>query len=254
MRDPRRRNVMASTRPRGFLARLGRLVRGAFAGWVRDREESNPRAVYEQAIDERVRQYAELKKAVAGILYMRNKLEAEIEERRAEAARLGDDVSRAIRRADDSAALALITQRQVLIDDLDRAERELAVVRTEGAEAKRNLLRFREEIRGLEREKVQMLATLANANARRRIQEAFEGFSIEAEMRALEGVREHIARTVSEGNLERELGAEGLDARIREIRVEARAESARRELAEIKGRLRPVLLSSQESALAPSSR
>ena len=93
---------MASTRPRGFLARLGRLLRGGFAGWVRDREERNPRAVYELAIDERVRQYAELKKAVAGILYMRNKLEAEIDERRAEAARLGDDVSRVIRRADDA--------------------------------------------------------------------------------------------------------------------------------------------------------
>jgi phage shock protein A len=210
--------------------------------------------VYEQAIDERVRQYAELKRAVAGILYMRTKLEAEIEQRRAEAARLGDDVSRAIRQADDAAALALITQRQVLIEDLDRAERELAGVRAESADAKRNLLRFREEIRSLEREKVQMLATLANAQARRRIQEAFEGFSIEAEMRALEGVREHIARTVSEGNLERELDAEGLDARIREIRVEARAEAARRELAEIKGRLRPVLLPNQESALMTSSR
>ena len=237
----------------GFLSRLGRLVRGGFAGWVRDREERNPRAVYEQAIDERVRQYAELKTAVAGILYMRNKLEGEIEERRVEAARLGDDVSRAIRGADDAAALALITQRQVLLEDLDRAERELAAVRTESGEAKRNLLRFREEIRSLEREKVQMLATLANAKARRRIQKAFEGFSIEAEMRALEGVREHIARTVSEGNLERELDA-GLDARIREIRVEARADAARRELAEIKGRLRPVLLPNQDPALMTSSR
>ena len=36
------------------------------------------RAVYEQAIDERTRQYRQLKEAVAGILYMRNKLEAEI--------------------------------------------------------------------------------------------------------------------------------------------------------------------------------
>jgi len=229
-------------------------VRGGFAGWVRDREERNPRAVYEQAIDERVRQYAELKKAVAGILYMRTKLEAEIEERRAEAARLGDDVSRAIRQGDDAAALALITQRQVLIEDVDRAERELAGVRGESAEAKRNLLRFREEIRSLEREKIQMLATLANAQARRRIQDAFEGFSIEAEMRALEGVREHIARTVSEGSLERELDAEGLDARIREIRVEARVDAARRELAEIKGRLRPVLLPNQDPALVTSSR
>ena len=30
----------------------------ASARWVRDRERQNPRAVYEQAIDERARQYA----------------------------------------------------------------------------------------------------------------------------------------------------------------------------------------------------
>ena len=48
--------------------------------WMRDREEDNPRAVYENAIQERVTQYRELKEAVAGILYMRNKLEAELEE------------------------------------------------------------------------------------------------------------------------------------------------------------------------------
>ncbi len=72
-------------RPRSLLARLRNLLRGMFAIWIRDSETQNPRAVYEQAIDERTRQYRELKEAVAGILYMRNKLEAEITERRSRA-------------------------------------------------------------------------------------------------------------------------------------------------------------------------
>ncbi len=245
---------MHSSHPKGFLSRLVGLLRGAFAGWVRDREHASPRAVYEQAIEERVRQYAELKRAVAGILYMRNKLEAEIDARRGEGARLGDDIARAVRRGDDEAGLALISHRQTLLEDLERAERELAGVRAEADEAKGNLVRFREEIRSLEREKVRMLATHASAQARRRIQEAFEGFSIETEMRALESVREHIAREVQHGNLERELEGGGVDARIQEIRAEARSESARRELAELKGRLRPALLAAPEPALSHASR
>ena len=39
-----------------------------------------------------------------------------------------------------------------------------------------------------------MLATLANARARRRLQAAIEGLSVDAEMDALENVREHISR------------------------------------------------------------
>ena len=75
---------MTNERPTGLIGRLRSLINGMFATWIRDTERSNPRAVYEAAINERTRQYRDLKEAVAGILYMRNKLEAEITERRAE--------------------------------------------------------------------------------------------------------------------------------------------------------------------------
>ena len=86
---------MSGTRPSLF-GRFRSLMRGLFGGWIRDRENRSPQAVYEQAIEERVRQYRELKEAVAGILYMRTKLEGEIGERRAEIARLHDDIRRAV--------------------------------------------------------------------------------------------------------------------------------------------------------------
>jgi phage shock protein A len=174
---------MSEARSRGLLGRLFSLIRGVFAVWIRDGEEQNPRAVYESAISEKTQQYHELKAAVAGILYMRNKLEAEISERRAEIARLHDDVRRAGRRGQDEIAVALIARKQVLREELERSERELASVRAEGEDAKHNLVRFREEIRGLVREKGRMLATLASAQARRRIQQALEG-SVDAEMRS----------------------------------------------------------------------
>ncbi len=236
---------------RGLLGRLFNLIRGVFAVWIRDGEEQNPRAVYESAINERTRQYHELKQAIAGILYMRNKLEAEISERRAEIARMHDDVKRAVRRGQDEIAVTLIAQKQTLLDELERSERELEGVRAEAEDAKNNLVRFREEIRALVREKGRMLATLANAQARRRIQQALEGLSVDAEMRALEGVREHIGKLATEGTLEREIGEdEGLRQRLRAIRDDARTESARRELEELKRQYRPQALAETNTAAA----
>jgi len=222
---------------RGLFGRLRNLLRGMMSVWLRDTERDNPRAVYEQAINERTRQYRELKEAVAGILYMRNKLEAEITERRAEIARLFDDIRRAIRAGNDEASIHLIAQKQLLMEDLERAECELEGVRAEAEEAKTNLVRFREEIRDLVNEKSRMLATLASAQARRRISEAIDGLSVDADMRALDSVRDHIARIATETSLDREIGADQVRTRIRSIRDEVRSESARRELAELKHQL-----------------
>ncbi len=225
--------------PQGIFGRFRNLMWALFTGWIRDSEIQNPRAVYEQAINERTKQYRQLKEAVAGILYMRNKLEAEISERRVEIARLHDDVRRAVRGGHDDLSVRLIAQKQSLHEDLERAESELESVRSEAEEAKANLVRFREEIRSLVREKSRMVATLANARARRRISEALEGLSVDAEMKALETVREHIARISTEGRLDRELGDDGLRTRLRAIRDEARDDAARRELAELKRELLP---------------
>jgi phage shock protein A len=227
-------------RPRGMLFRAARLVRVTFGGWLRDGERRNPAAVYEQAIEDRTRQYRDLKEAVAGILYMRNKLEAQIHERRIEIVRAEDDVRDAIGRGQDELSLTLIEHKQRLAEDLERAERELESVRGEADEAKANLLRFREELRNLAREKGRMLATLANAIARRRLTEALEGLSVDADVRALDGVREQIARIATEGQLDRELANadDGLRKRVRAIRADAGREAARRELEERKRGLR----------------
>jgi len=229
---------MSSRKPSMF-ARMRSLFRGLFGSWVRDQEQQKPEVIYEQAIAERVRQYRELKDAVAGILYMRNKLENEIAERRAEIARLHDDVRRTVRRGEEEASLSLIAHKQALFEDLERAEQELDQVRSQADEAKTNLVRFREEIRSLVREKGRMLATLANARARRRLQAAIEGLSVDAEMDALENVRDHISRMVMQSEVNQELGEEGdaFRTKLRGFRDEARRESARSELESLKQEL-----------------
>jgi phage shock protein A len=229
---------MTSDRPRGFFQRLRNLIRGVFGSWIRDREHDNPRAVYESAIQERMNQYAHLKQGVAGILYMRGKLEAELRERRSEIARVHEEIAHAVKRGDDEVSLALISHRDSLQEDLDRSERELATVRQEVDGARKNLVTFRGEIRALEREKVRMLASLASSRARRRIQDALQGLSVEGDMRALESVRQHIGRMEAEGRVDLEVEDSGLEKRMKQIRADARLEGARRELVEMKRALR----------------
>jgi phage shock protein A len=225
---------MTQVRSASLIGRVRSLLRGLFSVWIRDRELESPEAVYEQAIRGRMKQYRELKSAVAGILFMRGKLEGEINERRAEIARLHDEIRRALNREDEDSCLTLIAHKQALFEDLERAEKELDSVRVQADEAKANLIRFREEIRSLVREKGRMVATLANAKARRRLQAAVEGLSVDAEMEALEGMREEIARMSAEGDLDRELGDAAMRGRMHDFRDQARRDAARSELEQMK--------------------
>ena len=243
------------TKRAGIVARLCGLLRGGASAFVREREQKSPRAVYEQAIAERVRRYEELKQAVAGILFMRNKLAAEVAELRSELARAHDDIRRSVQQEDDEVGLALIQHKQAVVGEIERAEREWNELAREAEEAKANLLRFRDEIRSLERERGRTLATLANAQARRRLRQAFGGLSLDADMQALESVRTHVATLASEGELDRELGvSDEAGRRIRALRADAVREAARRELDALKAELRPRPLAGAPRALAAPAR
>ena len=63
------------------------------------------------------------------------------------------------------------------------------------------------EIRKLKAERDTMLAKMQSAQARIRIQEQLDGLSVDAEVKALDNVREHIKNTIAEANLGSELSA-----------------------------------------------
>ena len=51
-------SAVSPARPRGAIGRLFNFLSATLGSWVRDREQENPRAVYEQAIHGRLRRYA----------------------------------------------------------------------------------------------------------------------------------------------------------------------------------------------------
>ena len=65
-----------------MLSRFFKLLGGKFSRWIKAREARDPEAVYESAISDRVQRYHQLKTAAAGVIYMRNKLERELQQPR----------------------------------------------------------------------------------------------------------------------------------------------------------------------------
>ncbi|HYB99876.1 MAG TPA: PspA/IM30 family protein [Candidatus Limnocylindrales bacterium] len=217
-----------------FVSRLVNLIRGKLSQWMKTRERRDPAAVYEAAIDERQRQYVRLREAAASILYMRNKLGRQLEETRTQLENTVEQLDLAVDRDDDEAALFLIGRKDRLTEDVERIKGELEALTREAEAAKRNLTAFQSEIQRLRDEKARNLARLANAEARLKLQSAIAGLSPDADIAALEGVREYVERTVSSLASELESGDASLDARLGKIRQEQASQAARAQLDELK--------------------
>ena len=228
------------------VARLSNLLRGILTRWVGRREHRHPDAVYEAAIQERVVQYGKLRHATAGILYMRGKLARQLASESAELDHVRRQLDIAVEHDDDAAALVLIGRRDALAAEVDRLTTELTELTRETEGATNNLVAFQEEIVRLREERFRMLARLANAKARLRFQATLNGLSTDADIRALEEVRDHINRLVAETQVTRDLGDRELERRLGHIREVEAESAARAQLEELKrvrdGRPAPVAL------------
>jgi phage shock protein A len=225
-----------------LLNRFTNLVRGLLSSWLGRREHKNPEAVYEAAIQERLNQYGTLREAAAGVLYLRAKLAKEVELKSTELSHLRRELQRAVDTDDDPVALTLISRGDALTTEVDRLTGELKDLTTEADAAKKNLLSFQNEIARLRDEKVRMVARLANAKARLRLQETLNGLSLDADIRALDEIRDHINRLVTEAQLSRDVGDTDLERRLGNIREAEANAAARAQLDELKRARRKQLL------------
>lgn len=225
-----------------LFGRVRNLLSGVLAGWMSRREHRNPEAVYEAAIQERLDQYVRLRAAAAGVLYMRSKLGTQLAAASAELARVGRELDLAVERDDDAVALALIGRRDRLAGEVERLGAELTELTVEAETAKRNLVAFQDEIARLRDEKVRMLARLAHAQARLRLQETLDGLSPDADIRALDSVRTHVEQLVAEVHLSRDVADTELERRLTSIRDAEAVAAAQAQLEELKRARQPALL------------
>lgn len=218
----------------GFFQRISNLWNGFLSLWVSDIESRNPEAVYEAAINERVRKHKELKKAVSGIVYLRNKIQGELEQKEKQLAEVSAQIPVAVEEGEDEVALVLIQKKDELTAAIAGLSGELTKVEAQAEDAKAGLMAFQGEIEKLKREKEQMLAAKSNAEARIQIQEALSGLSTDADIAALDGVRTSIHKLKAEADVNAEIEGTGLDAKLKKIRERTASSSASSQLEELK--------------------
>ena len=218
----------------GFFDRLSQIWKGFLGLWISDLESRNPEAVYEAAIEERIKKHRELKKAVSGIVYLRNKLQAELDTKSAELNEINAQIPVAIEEGEDEAALVLLEKKNELESAIESLNVELEKVRDQAEEAKSGLIQFQAEIEKLKREKTEMLAKRANAEARIKINETLNGLSTDADIKALENVRENIEKMEAEADISSELQGTSLDAKLKKIKAKTGNAAARNQLEQLK--------------------
>jgi phage shock protein A len=220
----------------GLFSRLGNLWRGFLSIWISDVEKAHPEIAYENAINSMVEKYSRLKTATAAIIRRREDIAERFKKSSTELAQTEADLAAAVETNQDDLAVVLIQKKNQLTTDLGEMKAELDSAQKDADSAKASLIGVQNEIRKLKGERDSMLAKMQSAQARLKIQEQIDGLSVDAEVKALDNVREHIRTTIAEANLGRELGDSSLDARLQALRNQSGDVMAKQQLAELKAK------------------
>jgi phage shock protein A len=220
----------------GVFGRLANLWKGFLSLWISDVEKGHPEIAYENAINSMVEKYTKLKTATAAIIRRREELDDRMKKASAEMAQTEAELAVAVETGQDDLAVVLIQKKNQLSTDITELRAELDSAQKDADSAKTSLLSVQSEIRKLKSERESMLAKMQSAQARIRIQEQIDGLSVDADVKALDNVREHIKTTIAEANLGRELGDSSLDARLAALRNQAGDVQAKQQLAELKAK------------------
>lgn len=220
----------------GFFARLGNLWRGFLSLWISDIEKEHPEIAYQNAIDSMIEKYSKLKSATAAIMRRRDDLTARSDQTSKDLAQTEAQLNVAVETNQDDLAVILIQKKNQLTADLAEVQSDLATAKSDADSAKSSLLSVQTEIKKLKAERDTMLARMQSAQARLRIQQQLDGLSVDAEVKALDNVREHIKNTIAEANLGKEISDSSLDARLDALKAQSGDVQAKQQLAELKAK------------------
>jgi phage shock protein A len=231
----------------GFFARLSNLFRGFLNLWISDVEKEHPEIAYENGISSMIEKYAKLKHATAAIIRRRDEIQERLSSQSSELAQITKDLDVAVQTSKDDLAMILIQKKNILEQQVGELKSDLESAAKDADSAKAALLQVQAEIKKLKAEKDNMLAKMASAQARVRIQEQLDGLSVDAEVKALDNVRAHIKNTIAEANLGKELAESSLDSRLAALRAQSGEVTARSQLDEMKAKLAAKAAAAQKT-------
>jgi phage shock protein A len=218
----------------GSFSRLANLWKGFLSLWVSGIEQEHPEIAYENAINSMIERYGGLKKATAAIIRRREDVEQQLNSATKELAQVTQDLNAAIETKQDDLGVVLVQKKNQLETQVAELQGEMADAGKEADSAKASLMQVQADIKRLKAEKDQMLAKFQSAKARLRIQEQLDGLSVDAEVKALENVRDHIKNVAAEAKLGKELHESSLDERLAQLRGSSADVTARQQFEQLK--------------------
>lgn len=217
-----------------FFARLTNLWKGFVSLWIADVEKKHPEIAYENAINGMVSKYTRLKTATAAIIRRREDIDQRVDAENRALAQVNADLETALATNQDDLALVLLQKKSAIEAELAAIGVEAEQAKVDAEDAKNALLSVKTEIGKLKSERDRMLAKMQSAQARIQIQAQLDGLSVEADVQALDKVRDHIKTTIAEANLGKELRDSDLDVRLDKLRQSSGTVTARAQLDELK--------------------
>jgi len=220
----------------GLFKRLGNLWNGFLSLWIADVEKEHPEIAYENAINSMVEKYTKLKNATAAIIRRREDVDERLKKATRELAQTEAELNAAMETNQDDLAMVLIQKKNQLTGEVTELKADNDTAMKDAESAKSSLINVQAEIKKLKAERDVMLARMHSAQARVKIQEQLDGLSVDAEVKALDNVREHIKNTVAAANLGKELSESSLDSRLTALKQQTGDIQAKQQLAELKAK------------------
>jgi len=217
-----------------IVGRLWNLWTGFVALWVTDVEKEHPEIAYQNSIASMIEKYTKLKQASGRIIARKLDAEGRLQTAQEELAKTAASLNAALATNQDDLAMVLIQKKNALDEEIASLQSEFNEAQKDAEEAKSSLLEMKGEIDRLKAEKDRMIAKFQSAEARLKIQDSLDGLSIDAEVKALAGVRDHIKGRVAEAKLGSELRESDLDTRLRKLTQTSGAVNARAQLEQMK--------------------
>jgi phage shock protein A len=219
-----------------FFSRVTNLFKGFLSLFIKDIEKEHPEIAYENAINSMIEKYNKLKAATAAIIRRREDIDERLRRATKDLAETEAQLNVAVETNQDDLAVVLIQKKNQLTTEITELKADMDVAAKDADTAKSSLVSVQSEIKKLKSERDVMLARMHSAQARIKIQEQLEGLSVDAEVKALDTVREHIKNTAAQANLGQELAETSLDSRLAVLKTQAGDVQAKQQLAEIKAK------------------
>ncbi|MBK6999662.1 MAG: PspA/IM30 family protein [Rhodoferax sp.] len=213
-----------------ILARLSNLWTGFISLWVSDIEKEHPEIAYQNAITSMIDKYSRLKAATGSIIARRQEITSRLETHERDLAAVAADLETALATNQDDLAVVLIQKKNTLEAAITELRTDATQATADADNAKDSLIQVKSEIDKLKAEKDRMLAQMQSAQARIQIQGQLDGLSVDAEVKALGSVREHIKSQVAQASLGAELQASDLDTRLNKLRQSSGSVTAKAQL------------------------